>query len=188
MEQSEKKKLILLFGIFGITLLMVYFNLLLKPQFAGFIRNNRECITIKRRVKATENMIASKQQKETQLKNLQNYSESLEKGLPNNDEISGLLGDFSKIAKESGVEITKIQPIDKKDTRQDLTKKQDLPYTDYPILIEAIAGYHQSVAFVRRLENLNTFLEIKELTISQRKEDYRRHKIELNLKTYIMED
>ena len=42
MEIPEKQKLYVLFAIFGFAGFMLYYNFLLKPQFAGFNAKNKE--------------------------------------------------------------------------------------------------------------------------------------------------
>ena len=47
MDVKEKQKLMILCGIFGIAAVMLYYNLLLKPQFLSFRMHNREYFSVR---------------------------------------------------------------------------------------------------------------------------------------------
>jgi len=182
MDIKEQQKLYILFGIFGIVGLMVYFNLLLKPQFSSFIVNNREFRVVRARVKEAKALIANEDRIRTQLEGLKKQSELLEKRLPGQDEVSSLLEDFSDIAGISGVKILRIKPLE---VIEAMGAKSEL-YSDFPILIEARGGYHQCGMFINKLENMDRFIRIDEIDIRDRSGDPRHHDIRLRVSTCIM--
>ncbi|MBU4343066.1 MAG: type 4a pilus biogenesis protein PilO [Candidatus Omnitrophica bacterium] len=184
MDIKEKQKLYVLFGIFGVALLMFYFNLLLAPQFRGFIAKNRGFFAVKRSVRAAERLIANKEGIKRQYEELENQAEYLEKSLPAQDEVSSLLGDFSDIAESSGVKILKIKPIEMRD---DELGEAGI-YREFPILIEARAGYHQCGAFINKLENMERFISIDDISISGRPQDPLHHDIKLRVRTYVAKE
>ena len=186
MDSKEKQKLFLLFGIFGIVGLMVYFNLLLKPLFSGFIVNNREFYAIRARVKDAKALIASEDRIKNQHENLKKQSQALERRLPGQDEVSSLLGDFSSIAESSGVKILSIKPLEVRDSVSQGGAGKQL-YSEFSILIEARAGYHQCGIFIDKLENAERFIKIDEIDISGKSQDPRHHDMRLRVSTYIMQ-
>lgn len=182
MDPKEKQKLMVLFGIFGIAGLMAYFNLLLAPQFSGFIRNNREFHTVRARVNSAKVLIASEDRIRKQFEGLKEQSGLLEERFPAQDEVSSLLGDFSGIAESSGVKILKIKPLE---VAGDVSASE--LYSEFPILIEARAGYHQCGTFINKLENMERFIRIDEVDIKGRPDDPRRHDILLRVSTFLTE-
>lgn len=186
MDPKEKQKLYVLFGIFGIAAMVFYFNLLLKPQFSRFIVNNREFYAIKRRVSNAKILIANEARIRTQYENLKKQAELLEKSFPGQDEISTLLGGFSGIAESSGVKILKIKPLEVLDHLSSDSAATDEYYSEFPILIEAKAGYHQCGVFVDKLENMDRFIKIDEVDIRSRSATPKHHDIRLRVITYVM--
>ena len=111
-ELSEKQKLYALFAIFGFVGLMLYYNFLLKPQFAGFSAKNKEYRVVSCRVKNEETMIANETSLNRQHESFKKQADYLQKRLPAQDQISSLLEDFSSVAESSGVKILRIKPFE----------------------------------------------------------------------------
>lgn len=186
MDPKEKQKLYILFGIFGIALLIVYYNLLLKPQFSGFITMNREFLALKNRVRNAEILIANEDKIKEQYDNIIKQAELFEMKLPDEDEVSSLLEDFSSVAESSGVKILKIKPLEAfADISQ--AKGGTKHYSEFPILIEARAGYHQCGIFINKLENMDRLIKVNDIDIRSRPKDPRHHDIRLKVSTYVMQ-
>ena len=186
MDPKEKQKLYVLFGIFGIAAIIVYYNLLLKPQFLSFIANNREFQAIKTRVRAAETLIANRERIKRQYESLDRQSALLEKRLPGQDEISSLLGDFSSIAESSGVKILRVKPLEVAGGVLQAGEEGGY-YSIFPILIEARAGYHQCGVFINKLENMDKLIKIDDIDIKGRIDDPRHHDIRLRVRTYVIQ-
>lgn len=184
MDPKEKQKLMILFGIFGVAALVMYYSLLLKPQLTGFGIRNREYQAIKAMVKSAESLVKNEARIERQHEELKKHAELLEKKLPGQNEISGLLEDFSRIAESSGVKILRIKPLDALNEQNNTNKKG--VYVGLPILIEARAGYHQCGLFVDKLETMDKFIKIEDIDIKSIATDPRHHDLKLRTKTYIV--
>jgi len=182
MELKEKQKLYILFGIFGIALLVIYFNLLLKPQFRSFIANNREYCAVRVRVRNAENLIINESRIKKQHNELSKQVKLSEQQLAGHDEIAVLLEDFSSVAESSGVKILRIKPLE---TLDNISQTDRGFYSEFPILIEARGGYHQCGVFVNNLEGMTTFIRIDDVDVRGRSQDPRRHDIRLRVTTYI---
>ena len=186
MDSKEKQKIYILAAIFGIAGLMIYFNLLLKPQFSSFIVRNKEFRVVKERVKAGEALIANKTELTRQHDNFKKQAGYLEKRLPSQDQISSLLEDFSDVAESSDVNILKIKPLEESAS---LSKQKVVSnsYTEFPILIEARAGYHQLGAFVNKLETMDRFIKIIDMDVSGNAKNPRDHDIKIRIITYVLQ-
>ena len=185
MDINEKQKLYILFGIFGLVAIMVYYSLLLRPQFLRFIVNNREFYAVRARVKDSRLLIANGDRIKMQLQDLEKQSELFEEKLPSQDEVSSLLEDFSDIAESSGVKILRIKPLEVIDSISETGARSEL-YSEFPILIEARGGYHQCGIFINKLESIDRFIRIDEVDIRARSQDPRHHDIRLRASTCIM--
>ena len=186
MEIPEKQKLYVLFAIFGFAGFMLYYNFLLKPQFAGFNAKNKEYRVVRGRVKNEEAMIANEASLNRQYDNFQKQAEYLQKRLPAQDQISSLLEDFSNVAESSGVKILRIKPLEEP-VPLNKAKQANNAYTEFPILIEARAGYHQLGAFVDKLETMDRFIKITDIDIAGMEKDPRRHDIKMRIVTYVLQ-
>ena len=94
------------------------------------------------------------------------------------DETPALLEDLSKLAQQSGVKITSLEPFDKK------SGASKALYTPLPILMKASAGTHEFGAFLARLENGKTFFNVTDLRIASNPLNERKHSIELSMEAY----
>jgi type IV pilus assembly protein PilO len=186
MDSKEKQKIYILAAIFGIAGLMLYYNLLLKPQFSSFIARNKEFRVVKERVKTGEALIANKAELIRQHDNFKKQAGYLEKRLPGQDQISSLLEDFSDVAKSSKVNILKIKPLEEfaPISKQKVVSNS---YAEFPILIEASAGYHQLGAFVNRLETMDRFIKIIDIDVSGTVKNPRDHDIKIRIITYVLQ-
>ena len=186
MDPKEKQKLMVLFGIFGVAAVLFYFNLLLKPQFARFIAMNREFHAVKTRVRNTEALIANEERIRKQHNELIERAGLLEKKLARQGELSVLLQDFSSTAESSGVKILKVKPLDVVGNFSQEGTEEDF-YKQFPILIEAMAGYHECGTFINKLEYMDRFIKIDDIEIKGRAGDPRQHHIKLWVSTYIIQ-
>jgi Tfp pilus assembly protein PilO len=182
MDPKEKQKLMVLFGIFGLAAMLMFYNLLLKPQVSGFSMRNREYKAIKARVKSAEALIKNEARIRRQHEELKKQAGIFENRLPVHDEISGLLEDFSGIAESSGVKILRIKPLESPSGQSQAGKA----YAAFMILIEASAGYHQCGSFINKLEAMEKFIKVEDIDIKSVAADPRRHDIKLRTKTYII--
>lgn len=182
---KEKQKIYILAAIFGIAGLMLYYNLLLKPQFSKFIAKNKEFRIIKEKVKSGEVLIANEAAVRRQHENFAKQAGYLEKRLPSQDQVSSLLEDFSNVAESSGVKILRIKPLEEP---APLSKQKPVnnSYAEFPILIEARAGYHQLGAFVNKLETMDRFIRVTDLDVAGTDKDPRHHDIKIRIITYVL--
>lgn len=183
MDPKEKQKLYVLFGIFGFAAFMFYCNLLLRPQFSGFVAANGEFKAVKARLKSAEVLIANESRIKNQYANISKETRLLEKRLPAQGEISNLLEDFSRVAESSGIKILRIKPLEQVGE----ASKGGGFYTEFPILVEARGGYHQFGAFINKLEDAGSFINIEEIDVRGRSGDSRRHDIKLRVTTYVVQ-
>lgn len=185
-DSKEKQKLYILIAILGIAGLVMYYNFLLKPQFSGFIAKNKEFHVVRDRVKNGEVMISNEAGIRRQHENFVKQAEYLEKRLPGQDQISSLLEDFSSVAESSGVKILKIKPLE---TPAPLSKQKvtNNSYTEFPILIEARAGYHQLGDFVNKIEGMDRFIKITDIDITGTDKDPRHHDVKIRIITYVLQ-
>ena len=184
MDPKEKQNMMVLFAIFGIAALVLYYNFLLRPQFRKFITVNRDFQAVKARVRSAEALIANEERMKTQHANLSEQVGLLEKRFARQDQVSGLLQDFSGVAESSGAKILRVMPLEVANDASGVSSENAF-YAEFPILIEARAGYHQCGIFLNKLEGMDRFIRVDDIDIKGRTGDPRRHHIKLRVTTYI---
>jgi Tfp pilus assembly protein PilO len=184
-ELKEEQKIYILIAIFGIAGFIFYYSILLKPQFSAFIARNKEFRIVKERVKNGEALIANETVVRRQHDNFKKQAGYLEKRLPGQDQISSLLEDFSNIAESSGVKILRIKPLEDP-APISKQKSANNSYTEFPILIEARAGYHQLGTFVNKIETMDRFIRITDIDVTGTDRDPRHHDIKMRIITYVL--
>jgi len=185
-EISEKQKIYILAAIFGIAGFLLYYNLLLKPQFSRFVAKNKEFVTARARVKKGQALVANEAGIKRQYEGLVKQAGNLEKRLPGQDQISSLLQDFSDVAESSGGKILRIKPLEEP-VAVSKQKPVNSSYTEFPILIEAMAGYHQLGAFINKLETMDRFIRITDVDIAGNSKDPRHHNAKIRIITYVLQ-
>jgi len=185
-DPKEKQKIYVLIAIFGLAGLLLYYNLLLKPMYSGFAVKNKEFRTVRDRVKSGEALIKNEEGIKRQYDNFQKQAVFLEKRLPSQNQISGLLEDLSKVADSSGVSILRIKPLEEP-VLSSKQKSSGNSYIEFPILIEARAGYHQLGLFVNKLETMDRFIKIADIDIAGTDKNLRNHDIKIRIITYVLQ-
>lgn len=185
-ELNEKQKIYILVIIFSIAGLALYYNLLLKPQFLRFTANNKEFSVIKARVNNEEILIANEAGIKKQYDNFKKQADYFEKRLPGQDQVSSLLEDFSSVAESSGAKILRIKPLE---APAPVSKQKNTNgfFAEFPILIEARAGYHQLGVFVNKLETMDRFIKITDIDIAGTDKNPRYHDIKMRIITYVLQ-
>lgn len=183
-EIKEKQKLYALAGIILILAVFVYYNIIFKPLLFKFIAKNTEYSKLKGKLKADLKILANEVNIRNEYSSFKDKAEYLKKMLPAQDQISGLLSDFSTLAESSGVKILKIKP---EENLSDPKKKAaNNVYLEVPILIEARSGYHQLGQFINKLETGDRFIKVVDIDIKGNEQDPRRHGIKFRVITYVL--
>lgn len=102
------------------------------------------------------------------------------------EEIPQLLETLSKIAAESEVAILAVRPAATQLDKQD--KKLANIFREVPIEIRAMGGYHQLGSFINKLETLDRFLKVTDISITQNINTPRNHSLRLLVATYILKE
>ena len=184
-ELNEKQKIYILIGIFAAAGVILYYIFLLKPQFSNFITMNKEYRVVRDRVKSEEVLIVNEAGIRRQQDGFEKQAGYLEKRLPGQLQISSLLEDFSKVAESSGMKILRIKPLEEP-APVSKQKVVNNSYTEFPILIEARAGYHQLGVFMNKLETMDRFIKITNIDVAGNDKDPRHHDIKMRIITYVL--
>ena len=168
----------LLLGVFFLVLLLVV------DVFAWFMPITRTLTHAMPAMSALETQLEGlKSDKKNEVlirekwENTQKQLADDEERLVGPEQIPTLLENLSKLAFDSGVKITSIQPAE-------TTPLPEKPYFAVPIALHAVAGTHEIGSFIERLETGHISLKITDLKIASNPLNERGHWIEMRLETY----
>lgn len=180
LKKNQKLMMILIISATILTLL-VYFNLLLKPQVVkgADLRSKLSKVSADLRIARSDIAKISSMKKAVEAYNTK--ISQYEKTLPTEDGIPSLLESLSDMAKSSNMNIAGIVPVQSKDITS-----QSRAYKEIPIMVTAKAGYHELGRFMSSLENSDRFIKIADMQIKFNKPTPKKHDIELLVVTYVL--
>lgn len=181
MEKLKPEKQTLVLGIVAVLAIVLIFHVLfLRPRIQRLRQLVPELATLKKNLHRTmrdaANVDVLKKKQEDLKAKVDFYTDKLPRG----KEISSLLESLSRIAKESQIKITEIEPHDR-----DIRSQGEM-YLEVPIAVRASGGYHQLGKFINRLEGGSRFIRISDIEIKENSRNSRNHNIRLLLSMFVL--
>lgn len=167
-------------------LAVLFYNLLFKHQFSQIKKVSPQLAQLRQKVKTAEAELAKIAVYQKQFEELKAKIEACKKRLPYEKEMSGLLEHLSRTAKETGVKILAIEPVNPDAKAKQETQEKGGLFLEVPIKIDALAGYHQLGIFINRLENSERFMKVSDLTIEKGDESPKIHSTSLVISVYVL--
>ena len=197
MLRDEKSRTYLIIGV-TVVIGALYLVLAFIPTVTGFIGSGSAARELEDNIEVVKNQAANMDKLQAQLDELRTEDKGFAKSFPKSKEMSVLLEEFAKMARESDVTILSITPQEaqkaapaKTQTRvsRRRAKKAAAPVKKYfeevPILITARSGYHQLGHFVQVLEQGDRFITIRDLQIKADRRDPWMHDVKIVMTTYV---
>jgi Tfp pilus assembly protein PilO len=180
LADQEKRMYVILGSAALFTVL--YLFLLVVPAASTFAKVSRSISETTKKVEVVNDRLSRLSQLTARLEGLREEHAGYAEQLPAQKEISRFLEGLASTARNSGVTILSVRPLE---TKGDRTAKY---YSELPVLISAKSGYHQLGAFVNDLESGGRFMSIPDLRISYDAASPRRHNVNMALKVYVSMD
>ena len=180
--KKNPKQAAVAIGILVLALLVVYFNLLLKPQALKIARVYAEAGKKDAELKSAEALIARTDEMKRSIEAYDKKVGRYEKTLPTEHGLPNLLEDLSAMANESRMRIVGIVPLPEKGG----TAVKGRAYREIPIMISASSGYHELGRFLSALENCDRFIKVADIRVQAGKVSAKRHDVDLLVLTYVL--
>lgn len=168
--------------VVGIVVLLLYVNLLLKPQVMKLFDN---AVNITKMTVDVRNAEADIDKVGKYRRDIELYKDKItryEKMLPAEQEIPSFLENLARMARSSNVKIIAITPVVKKEEAE----QPNQIYQEIPILINAKSGYHELGRFLASLEGSDRFMKVVDINIRTNNSTPKKHDVELLVLTYIL--
>jgi len=161
----------------GLLVIVLYFFLLLKPQWNSFKKHRAEVLKLKQDVVDAGRLINNIEDIKSERDELSEKNSRIEKKIPEEKEVTVQREYISSVAGESNVEIISlVKPVNASEpdvVPQANEKKQVNPFSEALVLVRSKGSYHQLGMFVNRIEN-SEIMRVKEFKIeSFSKDDYK---------------
>ena len=178
LKDPEIRKYVIGGGIFLFCL--VYFFLILVPQFVGFAKISMQVSEAKNKLYAVENRIKRTPEMGAKSAKMKEEIKKDTKQLSREKEIPALLEWLATLARDSGVKIVSVTP-----GQLGPSESGSKYYKEMPVNITAKSGYHELGTFVSSLESGNRVVVIDNVTIQYDGSTPRAHNVNMVIKTYV---
>ncbi len=151
----------LTFGASYIVLLIIAFFLLISPTLDGISSANAANIELTRKRDEAQRRAANKPAFEAELSELNIQLKKALRELPEDREIPALLSDIDTLARKSGLEVRKFQPL------PEIMKEY---YAEVPVQIVMDGTYHEVGIFFDRVSKLSRIVSVNDVVIGEPKD------------------
>lgn len=100
------------------------------------------------------------------------------------DQIATLLQSISDIANKNEIKINQIKPVKETQAKQDKLAKETAKLSVFLINLDLLCDYHHLGAFINDLENMQAFITVQDIKITDSEGDLFKQKALVILKTY----
>ena len=179
-RNPREKQMIIALGLIGI----VFFDywVLINPVIKAYIRIGSQSAPLETELKGLSDDWKNRKFIEKNWNQAKLNLENSERRFIAPNETPTFLENLSKLALDSGVKVTSLQPLESPNKN---TKKAPIdPYTGVAIRISAIGGTHEFGKFLSWLENNSTFIKVTDIKISPNSMDDHRHILDLEIGVY----
>ncbi len=183
---KDRKEVLILAVVLSVVILVLYFYLLLLPQsmrltdiFGKFCRTMSE-------LKVADSDIAGMNDFKKKIDAYKEKVNYYERRLPAEHQIPSLLENLSSMAKNSGIKILGITPI--QISAKEQAAQRAKVYKEIPIQVSAKSGYHELGTFLSNLERADRFMKVVDIEIRANKATPKKHDVELLILTYVLRE
>ncbi|MFH0731900.1 MAG: type 4a pilus biogenesis protein PilO [Candidatus Omnitrophota bacterium] len=178
----KNQKLIIILVIAAV-IIVIDVTFALRPLFTGLIKVLPNLNAKASRLKIIDTDVKNIPEYEKELFVLHEKLSGYKRTFATKEEISPLLKNLSDTAKEFGVKIISVNPVQNVDESE---TKASGAYSKFPIFLSAVSGYHAFGLFLNKLENSDTFMRISDLKIEGNLLGIGEHKFSVTIVTYIL--
>lgn len=149
---------------------------LIKLEITSLKKSSRELLEKKASLTEVKKLINNQEAYEEEIRLLEERIKSYESKLPEQEEVSELFRELDRIAAESQIKFIKVE--------EGLSETEQ-HYHRFYWKLQLEGGYHELKRFINKLENLDRFIRVDNISISTNSENFLRHKINLEVSTFV---
>ena len=161
MKRSRSERM-LLFGIGYVLIAALFYFVLISPTIGDISDMTRQQADLIKKRDEVKRRADNRAQFEAELEELSGQLKQALKELPNDREIPGLLSEIDGLARKSGLEVRKFQP---------LPEVVHEYYADVPVAIVMDGGFHEVGIFFDRVGKMNRIVSVEDVDLGTPKDD-----------------
>ena len=176
-----------LIGLLAIVAVWVYYGAVVKPLFRAVAEVSQAGRVAKGQLREIEQAFTQEPQLRRQRLQLEQQVARLRAAIPTEEELPAVIERLMELAGQTGVKLQLIVPQRPLTNAAQTTGRSGVPpYTEIPIQLDALAGFHQLGAFLSRVEQGEHPMQLRSLRISKNPKLLRRQVVKMTLATYLL--
>ncbi len=181
LKDNEKRAILVLAVLAAV--LIAYLLFVAVPQLRDLILVSSEFVTLEKEMRSTEQEIQKTAYYQKTLNELkEKFSQYQTYLLGHEGEIPVLMEKVSRMARESGVKILGIKPVN---VQEGPAEARGALCREISILTVARSGYHELGTFVNHIESADIFLRVADLRLRFNKTSPKKHDVSLSIVSYL---
>ncbi len=152
---------VIVYGLSYLVLVIALFFALIGPTYQSISSATRTRQELTKKRDDVQARAQNKGKFEDELEQLQADLKQALKELPNDREIPGLLSEIDALARKSGLEVRKFQP---------LPEAKHEYYADVPVQVAMEGSYHEVAIFFDRVGKMGRIVSVEDIEMSNPKE------------------
>ncbi|MFH1380649.1 MAG: type 4a pilus biogenesis protein PilO [Candidatus Omnitrophota bacterium] len=181
---DAKRKILILYGLIFLVVLALYIFVFLIPSFSKIFIIIPKARMLAENINSVTVDLKYKEALKSKAMNLDEKMSTYATKLSREKELPKLLESLSKIAKSSRVKILSITPLSAARLNKIFPEETKAVYSEIPIAISAISGYHDLGIFINKLENDERYMEVSDIKIKSSRTNPKRHDIQFVVYAY----
>lgn len=183
---KREQRTVLLVGVLALGILWLYTASIITPLMREASTLGQQVRSAREELRAMERATANEVMLRQQHRNVERAVLSLRELLPSDEELPTSIEFLSELARQSNLKIQAIFPQRREDSEPaPSTPAADVSaYTEVPIQIDALAGYHQLGSFISLIESSQRPMRLSSLRVSSNPKEPRWHLVKLVIDVY----
>ena len=186
MSPADRRRVGLI-GLVAIVAVWVYYGAVVKPLFRAVAEVTQAGRVAKGQLREIEQAFTQEPQLRRQHLELEQQVARLRAAIPTEEGLPAVIERLTELAGQTGVKLQLIVPQRPLASATQTTGRSGVPpYTEIPIQLDALAGFHQLGTFLSRVEQGEHPMQLRSLRISENPKLLRRQVVKMTLAAYLL--
>ncbi len=185
MSRADRQRMVLI-SLLASLAVWVYYGYVLKPLVRAVAEVSQAGRMARGQLREIEQAFTQEPELHQQHRQLEQEVAHLREVIPTEEELPTVIERLTELGGQTGVKLQLIapqRPLVSTNTKESST---GLLYTEIPIQLDALGGFHQFGAFLSLVEQGEHPMQLRSLRISENPKLLRRHVVKMILVAYVM--
>ena len=192
---KQERQVLVLVLVLAVFILWVYYALMFQPLLKRVSGLGTQVKTSALQLQQTQEAIAKEGPARQEHDRLRTKLDELHTHFPPEEALPSVIKTLSDLATQSGVKIQTIFPQRGENPLELLKKDKPAPnaaskapdlYTEIPIQLDAVAGFHELGMFLSRVESGAQPMQLRSLRVQANSSEIKRHDVKIVIAVYFL--